>query len=422
MADAFGRFTEPARRVLLVAQEQAQRLEHNSIRPEHILLGIALEKEGIAAGILGSLNVDPLQVQKRVEQLVEPGQWARRGKLSLSARAKRVIELAVDEARSYGHRHVGTEHLLLGLLREKDNIAYEVLQSMGINFYNVRAQVSQQNPPGMDSASGGRFPPSTPVSYRLSLKSKAPVMPSPIFGAIVLITTVAGSLTYLGKFPGVTLFVFVTGGWIISLCLHEFGHALLAWLGGDKSVADKGYLTLNPIKYTHGLFSIVFPLIFLAMGGIGLPGGAVYINPGAIGSRRMRSLTSAVGPIATAMCATILLVPFATGLVNVSVASHFTFWAGLALLAFLQITALFFNLLPIPGLDGFGVLEPYLSEGISRGVRSAGSFTYIIIFLLFFNDTPVGRGFWTVIGFISSGVSLDYHLVFAGLGLFQFWT
>jgi Zn-dependent protease len=79
-------------------------------------------------------------------------------------------------------------------------------------------------------------------------------------------------------------------------------------------------------------------------------------------------------------------------------------------------------LLPIPGLDGFGILEPYLSEGISRGVRSVGSFTYIIIFLLFFNDTPVSRGFWTVIGLISSGVSLDYYLVFAGLGLFRFWT
>jgi Zn-dependent protease len=422
MADAFGRFTEPARRVLLVAREQAQRLRHNSIGPAHILLGIALEQEGIAANVLESLNVDPLQVRKRVEQLVEPGQWAGRGKLSLSARAQRVIDLAVDEARSYGHRHIGTEHLLLGLLREKGNIAYEVLQSMGINFYNVRAQVSQQNPPGVDSPSAGMFPPLTPASYRQSLKSKVPVMPSPIFGAIVSVTAIAGSLTYLGKFPGPTLFVFVTGGWIISLCLHEFGHALIAWLGGDKSVADKGYLTLNPVKYTHGLFSIVFPLIFLAMGGIGLPGGAVYINPGAIASRRMRSLTSAAGPIATAMCATVLLIPFATGLVNRSVASHFTFWAGLALLGFLQVTALFFNLLPIPGLDGFGILEPYLSEEISRGVRTIGSFTYIIIFLLFFNDTPVSRGFWTVIGFIGSLVSLDYYLVFAGLSLFQFWT
>jgi hypothetical protein len=97
------------------------------------------------------------------------------------------------------------------------------------------------------------------ASHRLSLKSKVPVMPSPIFGATVLITAIAGCLTYLGKFPGLTLFVFVTGGWIISLCLHEFGRALLAWLGEDKSVADKGYLTLNPVKYTHGLFSIVFP-------------------------------------------------------------------------------------------------------------------------------------------------------------------
>jgi Zn-dependent protease len=114
--------------------------------------------------------------------------------------------------------------------------------------------------------------------------------------------------------------------------------------------------------------------------------------------------------------------PFAVGLTDLdAVALHLSFWAGLALLAFLQITALFFNLLPIPGLDGFGIVEPFLSEGISRGVRTISSFTYIIIFLLFFNDTPIRRGFWTVIGFVSSLVNLDYDLVGLGFNLFQFW-
>lgn len=250
-----------------------------------------------------------------------------------------------------------------------------------------------------------------------------PIAPSPIFGLIVLITGIAGCLAYLGKFPSATVFVFVTGGWITSLCLHEFGHALVAWLGGDKGVADKGYLTLNPIRYTHSLFSIIFPLVFLVMGGIGLPGGAVYINSSAIRSRRMRSLTSAAGPIATGTVAIVLLVPFAVGLVNLDlvVGAHFPFWAGLALLAFLQLTGLFFNLLPIPGLDGFGILEPYLSQGVSRSIRNLGYFTYIIIFLLFFNNTPVSRGFWNLIAFISSLVGLDYDLVYFGFSIFQFW-
>jgi Zn-dependent protease len=421
MADAFDRFTKDARRVLLLAQEQATRFNHNQIGPEHILLGIVSEKDNLAASILESLNVDPLQVRNRVEQAMEPGQGAGQHKLSLTSRSRRVIELAVDEARSNGYSHIGPEHILVGLLREEDNLAKRVLNRMGINRYNTRAQILQQDSSRESPSSTGPARSLTLQSYRLSAKTRIPFTPSPVFGVIALITIFAGCLTYLDLFPSVALFVFVTGGWIISLSLHEFGHAVVAWLGGDKSVADKGYLTLNPLKYTHTLFSIVFPLVFLAMGGIGLPGGAVYINPNAIRSRRMRSLTSAAGPAATAVCALVLLLPFATGLANLDAGYHFAFWAGLALLAFLQITGLLFNLLPIPGLDGFGILEPYLPEEISRSARSLGSITYVVIFFLFFNNTPVSRGFWKVIESISSLASLDYNLVFLGFSMFQFW-
>lgn len=255
---------------------------------------------------------------------------------------------------------------------------------------------------------------------------RVPIAVSPVFLAIVAVTLLAGYAIYSLEFDrtvaSILLVIFVVGGWITSLCLHEFGHAVVAYVGGDHGVAGKGYLTLNPLRYTNGLLSIVFPLIFLAMGGIGLPGGAVYINPGAIRNKNMRSLTSAAGPIATSICAIILLIPFATGISNESQMDHLAFWAGLALLAFLQITALFFNLLPIPGLDGFGILAPFLPEDFMKAVRGLGMVTYFIIFFLFFGGTPVSQTFWRGIFLVVSLVKLDMGLVDLGLRLFQFWN
>ena len=91
-------------------------------------------------------------------------------------------------------------------------------------------------------------------------------------------------------------FLIVLAGWIFSLCLHEFSHALVAYRGGDYTVKEKGYLSFNPLKYTHPIFSIVLPIIFLLLGGIGLPGGAVYIETWRIRDRRILSLMSLAGP------------------------------------------------------------------------------------------------------------------------------
>ena len=96
----------------------------------------------------------------------------------------------------------------------------------------------------------------------------------------------------------VLTFVVVLIGWIFSLCLHEFSHALVAYLGGDTTVKDKGYLTFNPLKYTHPVYSLLLPLLFLVLGGIGLPGGAVYIETWRLRSRTWMSAVSLAGPTA----------------------------------------------------------------------------------------------------------------------------
>src|SRR5512143_200528 len=101
-------------------------------------------------------------------------------------------------------------------------------------------------------------------------------------------------------------FLVVIIGWIFSLCLHEFSHALVAYYGGDYTVRDKGYLTFNPLKYTHPVYSIVLPLLFVLAGGIGLPGGAVYIERWRLRSRAWETAVSLAGPFANALLALIL--------------------------------------------------------------------------------------------------------------------
>ena len=109
------------------------------------------------------------------------------------------------------------------------------------------------------------------------------VRPSPIFLAIVALTVVGGVLAWLAArrrqpLAYVGVFVFVIVGWLVSLCLHEFGHAFTAWRFGDHDVEVRGYLTLNPLKYSNPLLSLGLPVLFIALGGIGLPGGAVYVR------------------------------------------------------------------------------------------------------------------------------------------------
>jgi ATP-dependent Clp protease ATP-binding subunit ClpC len=143
MADKFDRFTKRARRVLSLAQEEAQRLNHNYIGTEHLLLGLVREENGVAVRVLRELGVDPRQIRERVERTVGRGQRASYGKLSLTPRTKRVIELAVDEARRLGHHYIGTEHLLLGLVREGEGVAVDVLKGLGVSLDKVRSQTAR---------------------------------------------------------------------------------------------------------------------------------------------------------------------------------------------------------------------------------------------------------------------------------------
>jgi ATP-dependent Clp protease ATP-binding subunit ClpC len=141
VGDRFERFTNGARRVLTLAQHEAQRLNHNHIGTEHLLLGLLGEEEGTAAHALRNLGVDLEKVRTPVESILGRGVHPASGEVGLTPRAKRVIELAIDEARRLDHDYIGTEHLLLGLIRERDGVAAQVLVSLGVGLKQMRAEV-----------------------------------------------------------------------------------------------------------------------------------------------------------------------------------------------------------------------------------------------------------------------------------------
>jgi ATP-dependent Clp protease ATP-binding subunit ClpC len=141
MADRFDKFTERARKVLQLAQEEAQRFNHNYIGTEHLLLGLVREGKGVAAKVLSNLGVELNKVRSAVEFIIGRGDRTVAGDIALTPRAKKVIELSVDEARRLNHHYIGTEHLLLGLVREGEGIAAGVLESLGVSLDKVRSQV-----------------------------------------------------------------------------------------------------------------------------------------------------------------------------------------------------------------------------------------------------------------------------------------
>jgi Zn-dependent protease len=242
---------------------------------------------------------------------------------------------------------------------------------------------------------------------------------SPVFLGIVAVAAVTGWATWTGfaEQPGVAVFLFVVAAWIVSLCLHEYAHARTALHSGDISIGAKGYLTLNPLKYTHALLSIVLPVIFVIMGGIGLPGGAVWIERGRIQGRWKHSLISAAGPLTNVLFAVVCTAPFWLDALD-GVPAAFRF--ALAFLALLQVTAALLNFLPVPGLDGYGVIEPWLSYNIRRQVEPLAPFGLLLVIAILWIP-QVNSVFFDVIDGLLGGLGIDELQTYCGRNLFSFW-
>ncbi|MCC7366195.1 MAG: site-2 protease family protein [Dehalococcoidia bacterium] len=180
-----------------------------------------------------------------------------------------------------------------------------------------------------------------------------------------------GSLVFAwskGDHDLVIIRAIVFGGWIVSLTFHEFAHALTAYLGGDRAIRERGYLTLNPVRFMHPITSVVLPLFFVLMGGMPLIGGATMVCVADLRSRWWRTLVSLAGPATNLACAGAIGLVFHYGLVDPYTAAG----AGLGYLAFLQVAAAMWNLIPLPPFDGFGALEPHLGETPRRYAAMLG--------------------------------------------------
>ncbi len=169
MASRFEKFSERARRVLTIAQEEARNLNHSYIGTEHILLGLVREEEGVAARVLTNLGIGLSKVRSAVEFIIGRGEKPSAGETGLTPRAKKVIELAIDEARQMGHNYIGTEHLLLGLLREGEGVASSVLDSFGITLERARAETAHILTQGAPKARMPRTSSRTPALDQLGI-------------------------------------------------------------------------------------------------------------------------------------------------------------------------------------------------------------------------------------------------------------
>lgn len=245
-----------------------------------------------------------------------------------------------------------------------------------------------------------------------------------MFLAILAIAIGGGILIVFGDpFPSLNpdvavnagTFLMVLAGWGVSLCLHEFGHAYVAYRGGDREVYFKGYLTLDPRKYTDPIFSLVLPLLILAIGGIPLPGGAVFINHYSLRNKRVESMVSLAGPFFNLLLGILLMISVAV--------FNPTFWlaAALSYLGMLQIIAFVLNILPIPGLDGWGAIEPWLSPEAQRFGAKARPWAPLILFACLIGLPAFRDAFFTVADNVYELVGGDAGLSQFGGFAFQFW-
>ena len=350
-----------------------------------------------------ALNVDMASLRNASDwRELDPARPAAAAPISPATRY--LLINAHREAEQIGHYRVDGLHLLLALLYKDSTATAQRLEEAGLSIYAIRQYLTT--------------PGSTPkdVRQRPLPKLDGAVRVSPVFGIPVGAMLLGGAGLWSGAAPGLTLpltILFVLGGWVTSLCIHEFGHAFIAYLGGDRSVAAAGYLSLNPLKYLHPLLSIGLPVVFLLLGGIGIPGGAVYLNEQAIRNNRWRSLASAAGPVSNLLFAILIGWPFVVFQGGARFGNE-QFWAALAFLVFVELSAVVLNLIPIPPFDGFGIIAPWLSIELRILANRLGMLPLLVLFFLLWQGGPVSATFWNFVYGLSSTLNIPPELVDLG--------
>jgi len=219
--------------------------------------------------------------------------------------------------------------------------------------------------------------------------------------------------------PGEALLVklIVYGGWLFSLSLHEFAHGFVAYLGGDRGIKRRGYLTLNPLRFMNSRQSFLLPMLFLLLGGLGLPGGATYIDPQALRSKGWETAVSLAGPAANLLIGGLIGLLFGYDVLDPETALG----AGFACLAGLQFGAMLFNLIPFPPLNGFGALRPHLSPSMQAQGQQLNQSGYMLLILLFWFIPGVSAVFWHYIYIVADVQHVPAYAIYDGFQAARFW-
>jgi Zn-dependent protease len=248
----------------------------------------------------------------------------------------------------------------------------------------------------------------------------APPKPRNLVGLGILLAWIGlgAALQASPTLTGPLTFGFVMVGWVLSVMAHEFSHALVAWLGGDHTVAEKGYLSFDPRRYGDLGTSLVIPLLALIMGGIGFPGGAVYLRTDLMRGPFWRAAASLAGPAATL----VVLLALALALrVWAFAGAEGPLYPALTVLAFLQAMALILNLLPIPGLDGFNAIRPFLPAALDPHLRKGVVFGMLgLLVVLFWLPGASGLLFGAA-NALGQKLGLLPEALQYGWGQFRFW-
>lgn len=211
--------------------------------------------------------------------------------------------------------------------------------------------------------------------------------------------------------------------WILSVCIHEFSHALVAYWGGDRSVREKGYLSLDPTKFIDPVFSLLLPAIILMMGGFPLPGGSVMIDRSALRNEKWSAYVSAAGPVSNFLLFLLLCIPIhpIVGIVP-PIGPHPTWVYFTAAMAVLNFTATIFNLIPIPPLDGFGIIEHTFDAETRWKMHQPhavwGGFG-LLMFLLFVFPESMQAFFW-MLDYVCDTIGMPFELLAEGFNFVMF--
>jgi Zn-dependent protease len=375
--------------------------------PVDVLKAILESRGTLAAQSIRELGGDPANISA---QLVQPD-----GSVGLPIR--QLLVNANREAGVLGHYQVDSIHLLLAMLYSDTPVTSAALQKAGMTLYDLRRHIQTAAKPSFAGDPRSARPPDAALRRKPLPPLRGVVTVSPVFLGLLALTVGSGALIFFDLVPGgipILTVVFITAGWITSVCVHEFGHALIAYLGGDRSVVGHGYLSLNPLLYTSLFLSVVMPIAFLLLGGIALPGAAVYINRSALRSKSWDSAVSIAGPAGTALCGLLIAIPFLAPGHLAWMSSHLSFFGALAFLGFIEAFALVLNMLPIPGLDGFGIIRPWLPYAAQDLATTFGQSAIFIVFIVLWFVPSVSDAFFQLVFQVSDFAGIDHTLIQLG--------